>query len=162
MTAAEKDYAIFIIENFITKNKPERKLEFIFFRYQVELSREIFGGVKDLRIIWDLFQVNGFNKQNTVILDDLDMVYETNPYNTLRIKGFFVVDEDNGKVNYESINDNSLLDAINQLEYIKDIYDTNICKGIERAILDLNKIEKKDEEKIEEVKIEEIKEGIKA
>ena len=90
------------------------------------------------------------------------MVYETNPYNTLRIKGFFVVDEDNGKVNYESINDNSLLDAINQLEYIKDIYDTNICKGIERAILDLNKIEKKDEEKIEEVKIEEIKEGIKA
>ena len=161
MTAAEKDYAIFIIEHFITKGKQERKLEFIFFRYQVELSREIFGGVKDLRIIWDIFQINGFNKQNTVILDDLDMVYETNPYNTLRIPGFFVVDEDNGKVNYESVNDIELLNTINKLEYIKGIYETNICKGIDKAILDISPSSKEEVNKTEEVKLEEIKEEIK-
>jgi TFIIF-interacting CTD phosphatase-like protein len=137
MTAAEKDYALFIIENFIL-TKPERKLEFIFFRYQVELSREIYGGVKDLRVIWDLFQVNGFTKQNTVILDDLDMVYETNPHNTLRIKGFFIVDEDTGKINYDMIEDKELLNVISQLDYIREIYISNICKGISKAILDVN------------------------
>lgn len=170
MTAAEKDYALFIIENFIL-TKPERKLEFIFFRYQVELSREIYGGVKDLRVIWDLFQVNGFTKQNTVILDDLDMVYETNPHNTLRIKGFFIVDEDTGKINYDMIEDKELLNVISQLDYIREIYISNICKGISKAILDvnilpskLNEEEKPDIEEIkaqieEEVKQEVLKEG---
>ena len=170
MTAAEKDYALFIIENFIL-TKPERKLEFIFFRYQVELSREIYGGVKDLRVIWDLFQVNGFTKQNTVILDDLDMVYETNPHNTLRIKGFFIVDEDSGKINYDMIEDKELLNVISQLDYIREIYISNICKGISKAILDvnilpskLNEEEKPDIEEIkaeieEEVKQEVLKEG---
>jgi TFIIF-interacting CTD phosphatase-like protein len=168
MTAAEKDYALFIIDNFIL-TKPERKLEFIFFRYQVELSREIYGGVKDLRIIWDMFNVAGFNRQNTIIVDDLDMVYETNPYNTLRIPGFFVVDEDKGNVNYESINDTALLDIIKQLEYIKGIYSTNICRGIDKAILDFSIASSKEEEEFkeeeykptEEAKLKEIKEEIK-
>jgi hypothetical protein len=158
MTAAEKDYALFIIENFIL-TKPERKLEFIFFRYQVELSREIYGGVKDLRVIWDLFQVNGFTKQNTVIIDDLDMVYETNPHNTLRIKGFFIVDENTGKVNYEMIEDKELLTVMSQLDYIREIYMSNICKGLGKAILDVNILPSKLIED-EAVDIEEIKEAI--
>jgi hypothetical protein len=164
MTAAEKDYALFIIENFIL-TKPERKLEFIFFRYQVELSREIYGGVKDLRVIWDLFRVNGFTKQNTIILDDLDMVYETNPHNTLRIKGFFIVDEDTGNVNYNMADDKELLYVISQLDYIREIYISNICKGISKAILDVNILPSKliEEEKpdIDEIKAE-IEEEVKA
>jgi hypothetical protein len=158
MTAAEKDYALFIIENFIL-TKPERKLEFIFFRYQVELSREIYGGVKDLRVIWELFQVNGFTKQNTVILDDLDMVYETNPHNTLRIKGFFIVDENTGKINYDMADDKELLNVISQLDYIRGIYISNICKGINKAILDVNILPSKLIEE-ESPEIEDIKEKI--
>lgn len=155
MTAAEKDYALFIIKNFIL-TKPGRKLEFIFFRYQVELSREVYGGVKDLRIIWDLFNIDGFNKQNTIIVDDLDMVYETNPSNTLRIPGFFVVDEDKGTVNYDSINDNALLDIIKQLEFIKGVYESNICKGIDKAILDFSSGEEtpNEDKQLEEIKAE--------
>jgi hypothetical protein len=164
MTAAEKDYALFIIENFIL-TKPERKLEFIFFRYQVELSREIYGGVKDLRVIWELFQVNGFTKQNTVILDDLDMVYETNPHNTLRIKGFFIVDENTGKINYDMADDKELLNVISQLDYIRGIYISNICKGINKAILDVNilpsKLIEEESPEIEDIK-EKIEEEIKA
>jgi TFIIF-interacting CTD phosphatase-like protein len=166
MTAAEKDYALFIIDNFVL-TKPTRKLEFIFFRYQVELSREIYGGVKDLRIIWEMFNVSNFSRQNTIIIDDLDMVYETNPFNTLRIPGFFVVDEDKGTVNYDSINDTALLDMIKQLEYIKGIYVSNICKGIDKAILDyssklvpLIKGEESEVKPTEEVKIEEIKQEV--
>jgi TFIIF-interacting CTD phosphatase-like protein len=155
MTAAEKDYALFIIENFIL-TKPERKIEFIFFRYQVELSREIYGGVKDLRIIWDLFQVSGFTKQNTIILDDLDMVYETNPHNTLRIKGFFIVDEENGKVNYDMKDDDELLKIMSKLDYIRKVYHSNICNGINKAILDVgilpSKIIEDEQPELEEVK----------
>lgn len=136
MTAAEKDYALFIIENFIL-TKPERKLNFIFFRYQVELSREIYGGVKDLRVIWELFQVSGFTKQNTVIIDDLDMVYETNPHNTLRIKGFFIVDEDSGKINYDMAEDDELLKIMSKLDHIRKVYISNICNGLNKAILDV-------------------------
>ncbi len=166
MTAAEKDYALFIIENFIL-TKPERKLNFIFFRYQVELSREIYGGVKDLRVIWELFQVSGFTKQNTVIIDDLDMVYETNPHNTLRIKGFFIVDEDTGKINYDMAEDDELLKIMSQLDYIRKVYISNICNGLNKAILDVgilpSKIVEEEQPDIEEVKKEveeEVKEKI--
>ena len=170
MTAAEKDYALFIIENFIL-TKPERKLNFIFFRYQVELSREIYGGVKDLRVIWELFQVSGFTKQNTVIIDDLDMVYETNPHNTLRIKGFFIVDEDNGKINYDMAEDDELLKIMSKLDHIRKVYISNICNGLNKAILDvgilpskiieeepqpeLSEVKKEVEEKVKEAILEE-------
>ena len=157
MTAAEKDYALFIINNFVL-TKPGRKLEFVFFRYQVELSREVYGGVKDLRILWDLFNINGFNPQNTIIVDDLDMVYETNPHNTLRIPGFFVVDEDKGTVNYDSINDTALLDIMKQLDFLRGVYVSNICKGLDKAILDFSLEGKKEEKEEEEVKEEEVKE----
>jgi hypothetical protein len=160
MTAAEKDYALFIINNFVL-TKPGRKLEFIFFRYQVELSREVYGGVKDLRIIWDLFNISGFNQQNTIIVDDLDMVYETNPHNTLRIPGFFVVDEDKGTVNYDSINDTALLDIMKQLDFLRGVYVSNICKGLDKAILDFSIISKKEEKPSEEKKLEQVKEDVK-
>ena len=166
MTAAEKDYALFIIENFIL-TKPERKLNFIFFRYQVELSREIYGGVKDLRVIWELFQVSGFTKQNTVIIDDLDMVYETNPHNTLRIKGFFIVDEDNGKINYDMAEDDELLKIMSKLDHIRKVYISNICNGLNKAILDVgilpSKIIEEEQPELSEVKKEveeEVKEAI--
>jgi hypothetical protein len=51
--------------------KPGRKLEFVFFRYQVELSREVYGGVKDLRVIWDTFNIANFSRQNTIIIDEM-------------------------------------------------------------------------------------------
>lgn len=135
MTAAEKDYALFIIDNFIL-TKPGRKLSFVFYRYQVDLSREIYGGMKDLNIIWDFFKINGFYKYNTIIVDDLDLVYETNPYNTIRIPGFFIVDEDTRKVNYDALEDDDLLDVMAQLQYLKEIYTSSNCRASDKAILE--------------------------
>lgn len=159
MTAAEKDYALFIIENFIL-TKPERKLNFIFFRYQVELSREIYGGVKDLRVIWELFQVSGFTKQNTVIIDDLDMVYETNPHNTLRIKGFFIVDEDTGKINYDMAEDDELLKIMSKLDHIRKVYISNICNGLNKAILDVGILPSKIMEEESQPDLSEVKKEV--
>jgi len=159
MTAAEKDYALFIIENFIL-TKPERKLNFIFFRYQVELSREIYGGVKDLRVIWELFQVSGFTKQNTVIIDDLDMVYETNPHNTLRIKGFFIVDEDTGKINYDMADDDELLKIMSKLDHIRKVYISNICNGLNKAILDVGILPSKIVEEESQPELSEVKKDV--
>ena len=144
ITAAEKEYALSIVDQFILrKDKPERKLEFVFYRYQVDLSRELYGGMKDLRIVWDMFRMNGFQKYNTIIIDDLDLVYNSNPYNTLRIPGFFVVDEDNGKINYESINDTALLDMMKTLEFIRLNYGPQLCEGLNKAILEYSSVSNK-------------------
>ncbi len=137
MTAAEKDYALAIVDNFIL-TKPERKLEFVFFRYQVDLSREIYGGMKDLRIVWEMFNMKGFHSYNTIIIDDLDLVYNSNPYNTLRIPGFFVVDEDTAEPNFNSINDKELLNIMNELEFIKSTFGKELCGGIKKAILNFS------------------------
>jgi hypothetical protein len=141
ITAAEKQYGLFIIENFIL-TKPERKLSFVFYRYHVDLSREIYSGVKDLRMLWELFKIPGFYKHNTVIIDDLDMVYQTNPNNTIRIPGFFIVDEETNKVNYDMVNDDELLNVMHQLEFLKENYQTHHCRWIDAALLDFKKKEK--------------------
>jgi hypothetical protein len=120
-----------------------------------------------MKMVWELFQVSGFTKQNTVIIDDLDMVYETNPHNTLRIKGFFIVDEDTGKINYDMAEDDELLKIMSKLDYIRKVYISNICNGLNKAILDVgilpSKIVEEEQADLEEVKKEveeEVKEKI--
>lgn len=87
-TYADKDYALFIIENFILRNK-KRKLDFIFYRYHVEMGRRLYNGrIKDLRLLWDTFHMFGFNDKNTVIIDDNEDVIRSNPNNSIYIKPF--------------------------------------------------------------------------
>ena len=78
-TAASKDYALFIIDKFIIANKPDRKLDFIFFSYHCDISKRHKDGSKDISMLWDVFKLDGYNKNNTFILDDYDEVYETQP-----------------------------------------------------------------------------------
>ena len=92
-TYADKDYALFIIENFILRDKQgkklNRKLDFIFYRYHVEMGRRLYNGrIKDLRLLWGAFDMFGFNSKNTVIIDDNEDVIRSNPYNSIYIKPF--------------------------------------------------------------------------
>lgn len=125
-TAADKDYALHIVEKFIYKNHPERRLKFFFYRYHVEWSHRAYGGVKNLQIIWNMFKLPGFYPCNTVIIDDLDQVYKTNPFNTLPIKAFYVVD-DYGEYNPNASSDTSLLEMKEKLKYIKGRFDVTEC-----------------------------------
>ena len=113
-TAADKEYGMFIYENII--KRPERKINYLFSGYHSSLSEIYYGSPKDLRLLWDEFKVHDFTPCNTVILDDLDEVYNNNLYNCIRAPMFEILTQDN-KVNYNAINDNFLLnDAIKRIE----------------------------------------------
>ena len=52
-TAASKDYALFIIDKIIIAGKSDRKLDWIFFSYHCDISKNIKNGTKDLSILWE-------------------------------------------------------------------------------------------------------------
>lgn len=87
-TAASKDYAIFVINNVILKNHPERKLDYIFFSYHCDISKDKKTGTKDLSMLWDVYKVKGYTKKNTIILDDYKEVHKTQPGNCVRAPAF--------------------------------------------------------------------------
>jgi len=75
-TAASKDYALFIIEKIILC-KPERKLDYIFFSYHCDVAKNIKKGIKDLSILWDIYNLENYNKNNSIIVDDNPDVHKT-------------------------------------------------------------------------------------
>ena len=104
-TAAEQEYALFIVNNFLL-TKPGRKVHYIFFRYHVNMGLERYNGTKDLRLLWNVFKIPMFQPCNTVIIDDLIDVYETNPKHTIRIKSFDV--SSNKQMVADSVDDTDL------------------------------------------------------
>lgn len=99
-TAASKDYALFIIDKIILKNKPNRKLDWVFFSYHCDISKKVKNGSKSLDMLWDVYKIEGYNKDNTVILDDYDEVHQTQPDNCIIAKPFEFEDDNSHKDNY--------------------------------------------------------------
>ena len=91
-TAATKDYALFIIKHIILK-KPNRSLQFIMFSYHCDISKKLFKNSKDLRLIWNIFKLPGFTSENSLIIDDLQEVYDTQPQNAIHIKAFEILEQ---------------------------------------------------------------------
>ena len=87
-TAASKDYALFIIDKIVLQDKPNRKLDWLFFSYHCELSKKKKNGSKNLDMIWDEFKISGYTKNNTVIIDDYDEVFNLQPNNCIIAKPF--------------------------------------------------------------------------
>jgi TFIIF-interacting CTD phosphatase-like protein len=81
-TAASKDYALFVIKNIIL-TKSDRRLDHIFFSYHCDISSLKKTGTKDLTTLNDIFQLPGYNRDTTVILDDYDEVHKTQPGNCI-------------------------------------------------------------------------------
>lgn len=86
-TAASKDYALFIIKNIILTN-PDRHLDFILFSYHCDISESIYRYHKQLYLISDIFNVEGYRMDNTLIIDDHDKVFECQPANCIHIVPF--------------------------------------------------------------------------
>lgn len=78
-TAASKDYAIFVINKFIIKNHPNRKLQYVFFSYHTDLSINYTDNSKDLSVLWNVFYLTEFDRRKTFILDDYEEVYQSQP-----------------------------------------------------------------------------------
>lgn len=95
-TAASKDYALFIVDKIILKDK-SRKLEYIFFDYHCRISEHKYDGQKDLRLFWDEFKLPNFNPYTTFLIDDYDHNKETQPCNCIAIKEFSFYNKDSEK-----------------------------------------------------------------
>lgn len=92
-TAATQSYAIFVVDHVILKGHPERKLDYVFFNYHCKRSEKMRDGSKDLRLLWENFELPGYGSGNTVIIDDLDEVCELQPCNCLPAKPFEYSDD---------------------------------------------------------------------
>jgi TFIIF-interacting CTD phosphatase-like protein len=94
-TAATKDYALFIIKHILLKD-PKRQLDYILFSHQCDLSRRHFKSSKDLRLVFELFRLEGYSPANTIIIDDLKEVHTAQPKNCIHLKAFEIL-EDNSE-----------------------------------------------------------------
>lgn len=123
-TAADKDYALFIIENIILV-KPNRHLKNVFYSYASELSEAYFDSPKDLRLLWEVLKVKGLTPCSTILLDDLSEVFEANPRNVIRAKKFELLK--NGVPDRKQLQDNFLLEVIPKLEIRKRKFSKSCC-----------------------------------
>lgn len=87
-TAASQDYATFIIDTILIKNHPERQLKYFLCNYHGEKSSSMFKGSKDLEMLWRCYGIEGYTKENTIILDDYDEVWKTQKNNCIIAKDF--------------------------------------------------------------------------
>lgn len=86
-SAASPDYVQFIVDKII-KGK-HRKIDRVFTSVHCDESSEKFNGdLKNLNLLWDQYDFSNYGPYNTVIVDDLKHIYDTQPHNTIRIKKF--------------------------------------------------------------------------
>jgi hypothetical protein len=92
-TAASKDYALFIIDKIVCAKK-NRKLEYIFFSYHCTISKKMKRSSKQLSLLWDFYNIPGYNKNNTFIIDDFKKdVYTKQKNNCILAPPFEFTDE---------------------------------------------------------------------
>lgn len=109
-TAASKDYALFIIENIILNKNPDRQLDFIFFTYHCDLSKKQMKWSKNLCMLWDIHNLSGYDKNNTIIIDDyISEVHKHQPNNCIISPAFEFIDKG-------SENDTFLKDILPELD----------------------------------------------
>jgi len=92
-TAASKSYALFIIDEFILKNHPERRLEYIFFSHHCKKSQKFKKTQKSLSLLSEKFNLPEFTIKSTYIIDDHPEVYSAQPMNCIQIKPFEFSDD---------------------------------------------------------------------
>lgn len=97
-TLASKSYALWIVDNIILKkDKPKRKVDYIFFSYHSNWSKSKSSNknLKSMEMLWTTFGLDHqFNSNNTFIIDDLPEINKTQPCNSIKIKAFEFEDED--------------------------------------------------------------------
>lgn len=96
-SAASKNYVLFIVKNIILKKK-NRHLKNILFSYHCSKSKKMYkGGVKKLKMLWEIFDLTDYREDNTFIIDDLDNVKKIQPCNCYHIEEFEFFNKDSEK-----------------------------------------------------------------
>lgn len=115
-TAASKDYALFIIDKIIVGNNKNRILDWVFFSYHCDLSSKLKNGTKDLSMLWDVYNIPGYNSNNTVIIDDYDEVYNTQPNNAILAPAFEYTKKKSYQDNFLEELRPKLIDMVNKIK----------------------------------------------
>ena len=118
-SAASPNYVDFIVRNVIEKN--DRVVEYVLNSDNCEFSQDIFGNkhIKNLNLLWDIYDVENYGPYNTLIIDDLSLVSNINPNNSIKIKSFNTNRKDN-------LNDDELKNIKNKLIQIHKNFEKNI------------------------------------
>lgn len=96
-TAASKGYASFIVEEFILKKNPSRKINLILFDRHCRVCKRTYkqeSHSKKLEILWDIWKQPEFDKDNTFIIDDLKEVKDCQINNCINVKPFEFLRDD--------------------------------------------------------------------
>ncbi len=97
-TAASKGYASFIIEEFILKKDPSRNNNLVLFDHHWSgVSKRVYKkekASKKLEMLWTIWKLQEFDKENTFIIDDLEEVKESQVKNCFSVKPFFFMEND--------------------------------------------------------------------
>ena len=129
-TAASKDYALFIIDKIIIAGNKNRHLNYVFYSYHCDLSNRDKKSSKNLEMLWDIYNFKNFSKDNTVILDDYDEVYNSQPKNCIIAKPFEFKDKNSPK-------DDFLDNLTIQIRFLLE--KTNKGESVQNVVQDINK-----------------------
>lgn len=103
-TAASKNYASFIYDKFIKKYNSKRCLNLLLYNIHCDISFRYTSGSKSLKMLWELWEIPGYNKENTFIIDDLREVYNIQEKNCIKIKPFKLKVGENDKELFRIMN----------------------------------------------------------
>ena len=129
-TAASKDYALFIVDKIVIAGNKNRHLNYIFYSYHCDLSNRDKKSSKNLEMLWDVYNFKNFSKDNTVILDDYDEVYNSQPKNCIIAKPFEFKDKNSPK-------DDFLDNLTIQIRYLLE--KTKKGESIQNVVEEINK-----------------------
>jgi TFIIF-interacting CTD phosphatase-like protein len=87
-TAASKSYCLFIVDKYLVKDHPERRLDYTLFSRHCRRSKKITSYQKSLSILAPNFGLKNYDMDSTWIIDDNPEVYNAQPTNCIKIKAF--------------------------------------------------------------------------
>ncbi len=100
-TNANREWYNYVYDNILYKYIPRGKDFDFVFTFDDGLVGKDNNGPKDLSIVFDVYENLGYNKDNTILIDDSEVHYNKNPKNCYLIKGF-EVDLENNSHKYDT------------------------------------------------------------
>lgn len=90
-SAGSKDYVSFIVNNVILKSDPQRTMEYLLWNYHCKDSMKKYNTKKNLNILWDHYNIENFNKKNTILIDDILENCQHQKKNTINVPVFDIL-----------------------------------------------------------------------
>ena len=103
-SAASPDYVDFIVKKIVIGNHKNRKVQHIFNSEKCDESQEKYNGdTKNLNLLWDTYDFEGYGPYNVLIIDDMGHVIKSQPSRSIRIKKFVANEKSIGDNDFDRI-----------------------------------------------------------